>query len=292
MIDRIRNVVRAHYSFTYENPSRRHVVELLEHDAFAYEVPKEVSMRFVSGRAPLIILQRKRLFLAEVIVKALVAVFFSTTKGGLGLRVATQHMFKVIRPGSLIPVVVGIRHALTEFLAGERRVIKFESSFAEGTLRSRNAFNIGIGILTPRAAEAQEQIKATWDIQTEKRKKKILELLTSKVRRQRGLDDQASSPTVRPLPNPYRNNLDDLEDLLVPSTPLVTETPYGSQPSNVHGIEALADYNGDEAVEGHGGNKVFRGNNDQASEGYNGDKSRTTSEVSATPVYFSIHENI
>lgn len=69
----------------------------------------------------------------------------------------------------------------------------------------------------------------------EERKETILQVLTARVRRQRGLDEGQSSPRISPLPNPFRNSLDDLAGLTTPSTQLTSDTTRSSQPSNLNG---------------------------------------------------------
>jgi hypothetical protein len=72
------------------------------------------------------------------------------------------------------------------------------------------------------ATATYERIRATWQDQIKERQERILGIIREKVTRQIGLHQREMTFSIAPIPNPFNNSLDDLDDFDKPS-------PFSSQ---------------------------------------------------------------
>ncbi|KAL8768844.1 MAG: hypothetical protein Q9209_005025 [Squamulea sp. 1 TL-2023] len=181
MAERVRGVVRNHYDFSERLDNRRLVDDLLSNDDFTYEILDTVNNI------------RKHRFLAPVIVKAIVGCFFQNDRNGLGLCDASKHMFKKISAGAIVTVSTMIRHAISEWEIGERKMVKFEGFTVQNTFA---------------------RMSRTWHAQCKERQDVILEEITIRIRRARGAVPGDCADSRKPVPNIHKDDIDDLKDII------------------------------------------------------------------------------
>ncbi|KAL9032936.1 MAG: hypothetical protein Q9180_006217, partial [Flavoplaca navasiana] len=180
--ERVRRLVESFYDFGKDEDDHRPLVDrLLESDNFLNENLDAIHQT------------EERRFLAPILPKAIFAVFFQNDRHGLGLCGATKHMFKAISPGAIVTVGTFIRHALSEWVHGERRTIKFEG------IEIRNTF---------------KRISTNWHNQSKERQRVILDEVTYRTHRARGVMPGDCTDSSKPVRNACENDIDDLQDII------------------------------------------------------------------------------